>query len=131
MGSMPANINNWEIRADQRYLYQAVVAINGGQCDESFAREKPGPVSTARWLTTASRILRLYMSQQHPDQKLVDCVIFIVKVYAPFWFLIKSQPLAMNGSKHMFMYLTWIRQLSVDIQAMIYQTLNNSRVQKN
>lgn len=126
MGPMPENIDTWEVRADQRYLYHAVVAVNNGRCDDDFSFDKPGPVSTARWLTTASRVLRLYMAKKNPDQKLKDCANFIVKVYAPFWFLVKSLPHAIHGSRHMFKYICWTRQLPNHIQAIIRPTIKNN-----
>ena len=45
MGSMPNNIQDWEVRHDQNYLYRMVLAINNGICDQNLANEKPGPVS--------------------------------------------------------------------------------------
>lgn len=96
MGIMPDSIENWNIRSDQRYLFRMVLAVNNGCCDDSLATQKPGPVSTARWLTTASRLLRLYVSQTHPSDNLKNLVAFIVKVYAPFRFLVTSQPQAIH-----------------------------------
>lgn len=80
MGSMPSNIDGWNMRSDQRYLYRVVVAVNNGTCDDQLANDKPGPVSTARWLTTASRILRLYISSSQPNDSLKNLVHFRVKV---------------------------------------------------
>lgn len=39
MGEMPENIDDWEIRDDQRYLYRMVVAVHTGVCDERLANE--------------------------------------------------------------------------------------------
>lgn len=126
MGPMPNNIENWKIRSDQLYLYRMVVAVNTGSCDEILAAQKPGPVSTARWLTTASRLLRLYVSKSHPTEDLKNLVAFIVKVYAPFWFLVKSEPQCINGSRHLFKYILWIRQLPMHIQMIIRPTIENN-----
>lgn len=82
MGEMPTNIENWDLRADQRYLYRMVVAINNGTCDESLGQDKPGCVSMARWLTTASRILRLYVTKINPDTKLQQVVKCIIIFFA-------------------------------------------------
>lgn len=83
MGDLPAVVEDWEkLRGDQKYLYRMVRAINDGVCDEKLAGYKPGPVSTARWLTTASRILRLYISKKDPSQALRKLVEFIVNSYS-------------------------------------------------
>lgn len=103
-----------------------VFAVNNGCCDDSLATQKPGPVSTARWLTTASRLLRLYVSKTHPSDNLKNLVAFIVKVYAPFWFLVRSQPQAIHGSRHLFKYILWIRQLPIPIQRIIQPTIENN-----
>ncbi|XP_036317822.1 uncharacterized protein LOC118732819, partial [Rhagoletis pomonella] len=55
MGVIPENIGSWELRNDQRYLFDMVLAVNNGECDEYLASKSPGPVSTARWLTTVSK----------------------------------------------------------------------------
>lgn len=126
MGPMPENINNWSLRADQRYLYLMVVAVNNGVCDEALASLKPGPLSTARWLTTASRILRLYVTKRHPPEILKKLAEFIVKVYAPFWFLIKVKPGAIHGSRNVFKYICWIRKLPMDVQLVIRPVIENN-----
>lgn len=120
---MPNNIADWNIRDDQIYLFRMVQAVNNGTCDNGLASQLPGPVSTARWLTTASRILRLYVSKSNPTETLRNLVRFIVKVYAPFWFLIKSQPQSIHGSRHLFQYILWIRELPVNIQHIIRPTI--------
>ncbi|XP_017466070.1 PREDICTED: uncharacterized protein LOC108358985 [Rhagoletis zephyria] len=53
-------------------------------------------------------------------------VEFVVKVYAPFWFLVKSQPQAIHGSRHVFKYICWIRELSNAVQAIIRSAIENN-----
>ncbi|XP_036347606.1 uncharacterized protein LOC118756984, partial [Rhagoletis pomonella] len=119
-------IGSWELRNDQRYLFDMVLAVNNGECDEYLASKSPGPVSTARWLTTASRLLRVYVSKESPSAELRNMVEFVVKVYAPFWFLVKSQPQAIHGSRHVFKYICWIRELSNAVQAIIRSAIENN-----
>ncbi|XP_036340639.1 uncharacterized protein LOC118750006 [Rhagoletis pomonella] len=126
MGVIPENIGSWELRNDQRYLFDMVLAVNNGECDEYLASKSPGPVSTARWLTTASRLLRVYVSKESPSAELRNMVEFVVKVYAPFWFLVKSQPQAIHGSRHVFKYICWIRELSNAVQAIIRSAIENN-----
>ena len=55
-----------ELSSDQAYLYKIMIAIQSGVIDKTLLQEKPGPMSHARWLTTACRICRLYVSQDEP-----------------------------------------------------------------
>ena len=53
--------------------------------------------------------------------------MFIVKVYAPFWFLVKSHPQSINGSRHIFInYIVWIRELSQHIQEIIRPVIEHN-----
>lgn len=126
MGEMPVNVDGWNVRGDQLYLYSMVLAVHTGECDDRLAVEKPGEISTARWLTTASRILRYYVTCTQPSMILKNLVQFIVKIYAPFWFLIKSQPLAVHGSRNVFKYISWIRQLPEDVQKVLRPVIENN-----
>lgn len=126
MGEMPHNIVDWDIRDDQRYLYRMVLAVNSGVCDEQLAQQKAGVISTARWLTSGSSILRVYVATQNPSQTLRKLAEFVVKVYAPFWFLVKSQPKAIHGSRNVFKYICWIRQLPMDVQKIVQASVKNN-----
>lgn len=65
------------------------------------------------------RILRLYVTQENPSEDLITLVEFIVKVYAPFWFRVKQHPEAIHGSRNVFRYIVWVRQLPLDVQLTI------------
>jgi len=43
----------------------------------------------SRWLTTASRALRLYVSTEKPSSNFKLVVQYIMMVYTPMWFKIK------------------------------------------
>ena len=73
-----------------------VIAISSGEVDERLAAAKIGKSVKSRWITTASRFLRLYVSAYRGTftnaesiDNLTIIVNFIVKVYAPTWFNIK------------------------------------------
>ena len=44
--------------------------INDGTCPNAMANAEPGHLSHARWLTTANRILRVYISSNQPSNEL-------------------------------------------------------------
>lgn len=79
-----------------------VTAISENNVSVALACRKPGKMSHARWLTTANRILRLYVSQVIPDRKRRIIAEFVMKVYAPVWFEIKTKPNCKYGAVHIF-----------------------------
>src|SRR6218665_2639965 len=84
---------------DQQYLYEMCQAISAGTCSPDLAARRPGPVVHSRWLTTANRILRLYVGSDDPSDYLKILVTFIMKVYGPVWFHVKIQYSCAEGSK--------------------------------
>lgn len=109
MGEMAANIEGWNVRGDQLYLYRMVPGVHIRKCDKRLANRKPCVISTARWLTTASRIIRYYVMCTLPSMVLKKLALFVVKAYAPFWFLVKSQLFTIHRSENVFQYISWIR----------------------
>lgn len=123
MGKMPENILSWDLRDDQKYLYEMVKAVDTGFCNSRLASTKPGLLNLSRWLTTASRILRLYVTQPVASDVLKKLAFFVMTVYAPFWFLIKSQPQAVHGSRHLLKYIKLIRELPIEMQEIVQRSV--------
>ena len=61
---------------------------------------EPGGLNHSRWLTTAERILCLYVRTQEPSVELTRLATIVVKLYAPMWFTIKSNPLITDAPKN-------------------------------
>lgn len=99
-----------ELSNDQAYLYKMITAIRSGSISDDLLQEKPGPMSMARWLTTASRICRLYVATVQPSNELYSLTHFIVCSYGPTWFSIKCRPRCTDGPKHL---LRQIKQQSL------------------
>jgi len=76
------SVDNTDLSSDQKYLFDMCQVIAAGVCQEDIALRKPGPVVHSRWLTTASRILRLYISSVNPSEQLVTLTTFIIP-FAP------------------------------------------------
>ena len=108
-----------DLSTDQRYLYEICLAVNSGHCDLSLAARSPGKMCHSRWLTTANRILRLYVSKQAPDEKLCCLAEYVVKVYAPVWFGIKKSPSCIYGPHHLHELIRRSRYLPESIRAVI------------
>src|SRR6218665_56562 len=78
-GNVLRNIDPNDLSTDQKYLLEMCQAITTGQCSTDFGNRKLGPMCHSRWLTTANRILRLYISKENPDKHLVTLANYIVK----------------------------------------------------
>lgn len=86
---------------DQKYLYKIVGSLISGQFPESLKQMKIGEINHSRWLTTASRICKLYALTEEPSSTLQTLTSYIVNVYAPSWFHIKKHELAVDGPKNL------------------------------
>jgi hypothetical protein len=65
---------------DQKLIHRGCVAVMTGECPSDLASRALGPVNHSRWLTTALRILFLYMTYEHPPhaiQRLANFIIFV------------------------------------------------------
>ncbi|KAB0804159.1 hypothetical protein PPYR_01129, partial [Photinus pyralis] len=76
-------------------------------------------LSHSRWLTTANRVLRLYIATYNPTFELKTIATFVVKVYAPMWFLIKRYPSCKDGSRHLCQLIQLSRYLSDELKEII------------
>ena len=96
---------------DQKYLYDSFYAIKSGQCPENLVHRSPETINLSRWLTTANRILRYYMSEPKPSSNLKLLVNYIMNIYIPFWFLVKKHHSINDGARHMFTFIKLTRYL--------------------
>lgn len=107
------------LSTDQKYLYELSQAISVGSCSSELAHRQPGKMGHSRWLTTANRVLRLYVGTHGPSNNLKMIVDYIMKVYAPVWFSIKKESCAQNGAHHVFKLIKYSRDLCDDILLII------------
>lgn len=91
-----------DLSTDQKYLYEITVAISSNNLSADLANRNPEKITHSRWLTIANRILRLYVSSVKPSKNLRTLTQFVVKVYAPVWFEIKSKPTCRHGTLHLW-----------------------------
>jgi hypothetical protein len=94
------------LSADQMYLYKI--------CDSVMNKTAPpttffGNYHHARWLTLANRALWLYVTTEKPNSKLKKLVSFILNVYAPLWFSVKTKKVVSEGSKLFFLALQLVK----------------------
>ncbi|XP_065663964.1 uncharacterized protein LOC136085927 [Hydra vulgaris] len=119
-----------DLSTDQYYGYQIVNAIRSGHVPQQLGLLEIGPVNMARWLTTANRICRIWVShhglQGDAAQKLLKLVEFIVGVYFPVWFNIKVKHSWTEGPKHVLYQLKLLQHQSLDIQNTVIPTIKRS-----
>ncbi|GBM51385.1 hypothetical protein AVEN_168771-1 [Araneus ventricosus] len=87
---------------DQQYLLDISYAVKSGSSPEDLFVSEPGPLSHSRWLTTANRVLRLYLSIKNTTDEHKILVSFNPKSYMPVWFHIKKSKYFTNGLEHVF-----------------------------
>jgi hypothetical protein len=116
---IPSVDNKSDLSTDQKYLYEILTAVSEGVCSADLANKYPGHMSHSRWLTTANRILRLYVSTKTPNDNLVILATFVAKVYGPMWFEIKTNPSCINGSIHVFKTIQKSRYLPQNLKAVV------------
>jgi len=68
---------------DQQFLLDISSAIKSGNCSEDLSVRESGVISHSRWLTTANRVLRLYLSLETPTEEHKILVSFLLKSYVP------------------------------------------------
>ena len=104
---------------DWKYLLMIYGAVSSGKCNHNLAKNCPGKISHARWLTTANRILRLYISTEDPSNNLLLIVDYIMKVYVPIWFAIRSDSSVTSGGKHFFNMVKRISDLDTCVKGIV------------
>lgn len=108
------NIN--DLSTDQKYLHEICLAIEEGNVSPQLASKQPGKMAHARWLTTANRILRLYVATEEPSFELKLLAEYVIKVYATTWFLIKYKSDCKYGPQHLFNLIQSSRYLPVKLR---------------
>lgn len=108
-----------DLSTDQRYLWEICHAVSNGQCSLALSTRNPGTMSHSRWLTTANRLLRLYIATDLPSPHLVTLVTYVMRVYAPSWFRIKMKPSCTYGTKHLFHTIQSSRYLSKELRDIV------------
>ena len=73
-------------------MTSSISVISSGDISESLANRSPGKLGYARWLTTANRILRIYVTFENPSTYLKILCYYIINVYARTWYSVKSRP---------------------------------------
>ena len=108
-----------DLSRDQQYLWEMCDSVSKGLCSLDLSKKNPGALNHSRWLTTANRLLRLYVASDKPSANLVHLVNYIVRVYAPLWFSIKMNPSCKDGARHLFHTIQLSRYLPQELRDII------------
>ena len=116
---LPQHVTSNDLSTDQKYLFDLCTAISVGVCQVDLSLRNPGLINHSRWLTTANRILRLYVATRSPSDELQTLVVFILTVYAPMWFEIKNSPSCKDGARHVHSTIVKSRYLTETLKAVV------------
>lgn len=126
---LPENVVN-DLSTDQAYGYAITKAIHTGKLPKSIANLEIGPVSHSRWLTTANRLCRIWVSKHGLRGKalknLQSIVEFVVAVYFPCWFKIKVNHSWIEGPRHILYQLRQIRSQQQTVKDIVLPVVQRS-----
>ena len=115
-----------DLSTDQKYLYDMYEAVSSGHVNDSLSCRNPGNISHSRWLTTANRFLRLYVSTEDPCDNLVRIVKYIMFCYIPTWFSIKRHESIIYGSKNLFSLVQRCQKLDEKTKKVVQPVIQNN-----
>lgn len=128
LGSMPPQIEDVSsLSNDVQYLYRMAQAVSQGNCSIDLANLKAGPIVHSRWITKASRILRLYVTKTEPSKNLKTLSIYVMRVYIPMYFNVKYYNSVVYGSVLMSKFIRSTQYLNESLRVIVNKVvLNNS-----
>ena len=72
-----------------------------GECPADVATKRIGEITSTRWLTTGSHVLRLYLSEMKPTKELKRLTAYTIRIYGAFWFMVKWEPQFEKGASNL------------------------------
>lgn len=114
------------LSTDQKTLIDLCTAVATGEVYRELQHRPIGKLSHARWTTTASRVLRVYMSDECPSEELKCIVKYILYVYVPSLFEIKHKPSIVFGPIHLAKMLKSTRLLPLNARVIVQQTIQRN-----
>ena len=112
---LPDNVVS-DLSRDQKLLYQYSQAVNSGVVPPELARQKPGGINHARWLTFCLTALIEYTRDKMPSPDFVLFIEYVQKVYVPAWFTIKTKPYLKDGAKNVFTLMQLVKSQPKNVQ---------------
>ena len=100
--------------------------IASGEVPAELACRVAGPINHSRWLTLAIRLMQLYTVTPHPSPGLKQIVMYIVQVYVPGWFQIKSHSKFTSGPANLFYQMCLINSQSLATQSVVKRVVQRN-----
>ena len=108
-------------------MFEYCVSISSGEIDKSLVSRKIGSLCHSRWLTLAIRLLALYTREKKPNETLKKLVCYIIKVYAPAWFEIKTSCKLHETPKILFNTISRLNKLpDEDVKEIAQQSIQGN-----
>ena len=119
-----------DISADQKTLYRLIRMVKTGEKIPHIEEFQPGALGSARWLTQAASMLRMYFSKHGLDadesRNLQIIVNTIIEAYGPMWFEIKTKPNLTDAPKHWFKLLQIANRLDEEIKEIVKKNITRN-----
>ena len=119
-----------DLSTDQSCGYRIANAIRTGVLPKDLAMLEIGPVSHSRWLTTALRFMRIWVSKHNLKGKnlknLRMIVEFCIGVYIVNWFNIKINHNWTEGPRHFLFQLQLLKGQCEEVKKIVMPTVCRS-----
>ena len=115
-----------DLSRDQKLLYRWTKAVEAGVVPPELAIQVAGPINHSRWLTLAIRTLELYTKTTSPSSGLRSVVRFIMQVYSPSWFKIKSNSKFTSGPANLFLQMRLIKDQPMDVKETVMRVVQRN-----
>ena len=120
-----------DLSTDQAYGYRIVTTIRTGVLPENLINLEIDSVSHSRWLTTANRFCRIWISFHFLTEKnfknLSLFIEFIAGVCYPCWFQIKVKHSWLDGPRHILFQLKQLKYQKEEAIAIVNKTVRDLR----
>lgn len=114
------------VNSDQQYLFDMCKAVSDASVPRKLANRVIGPLRKVRWVTTVSRILRLYVSEEFPCLTLSILAEDVMKSYAPMIFELKFNSSVAYGPIHLAKLVKSTQALPNTARAIVNQSIQRN-----
>ena len=119
-----------DLSTDQAYGYRITQSIRTGELSSNLALLEIGPVCHSRWLTTANRLCRIWISKhglQGKNLRNIRLIVeFIVGVYYSCWFNIKVKQSWVEGPRHILFQLQQVKSQQKPVVDVVLPVIQRS-----
>ena len=115
-----------DLSCDQQLLYRWTKAISSGVVPPDLACRVAGPINHSRWLTLGIHLEQMYTVTPNPPEGLTKVVRYIVQVYVPAWFQIKSRSKFTWGPVNLFHQIVLTNSQPIETQSVVKKVVQRN-----